>query len=131
MNSAQDEDDLIGLSHKIVRAIAGRDERALDEILADDFVHLTSGDEPAQPQDRQEFMSAITTATYEIVNIELSSLQVKFTDDIAVVVGIQNARVRLADKQMVTSAGSFTDVFLRFDGRWRLWLAHSTELRAC
>ncbi len=112
-------------------AIAGRDGKTLEAVLADDFVHLASATEPSSPQDKQAFVNAITTAPYEIVDISLSSLRVKFTDDTAVVVGIQNVQVQLADKETVTSSGSFTDVFRRVDGRWHLWLAHSTELFTC
>lgn len=66
----------------------------------------------------------------EEILIELSGLRVRFADDVAVVVGIQKANVELEDSGAVSSVGSFTDVFRRVDGRWRLWLAHSTELRA-
>ena len=125
------KDALIDLSHEIVRAIAERDENALNEILADDFVHFASGTEPSSPQNKHEFVNAIASADYEILDIALNSLRVKFDDELAVVVGIQNAGVRLANEQTVTSSGSFTDVFRRVDGNWRLWLAHSTELSAC
>jgi uncharacterized protein (TIGR02246 family) len=125
------QDALIDLSHELVRAIAGRNASALANILHDDFVHLASSDEPSSPQDKEAFINAIATAPYEIVDISLSALRVRFADDIAVVVGIQKAQVQLENQDKLTSAGSFTDVFRRVDGRWRLWLAHSTELPAC
>lgn len=125
------KDELIDLSHEIVRAIAERDETFLNGILDDDFVHLASSSEPSSPQDKRAFVKAIATAPYEIVDISVSSLRVKFTDDVAVVVGIQNADVQLDNGRAARSSGSFTDVFRRVDGRWRLWLAHSTELSAC
>lgn len=125
------KDALIDLSHEIIRAIAERDDQALNRILDDDFVHFASGSEPSSPQTKQEFVSAITRADYQIVDISLESLRVKFDGDLAVVAGIQKAEVRLADEQTLASCGSFTDVFRRVDARWRLWLAHSTELPAC
>lgn len=125
------KDELIDLSHEIVRAIAERDASVLSRILADDFVHVASTHEPSSPQDKRAFVDAITTAPYEIVDISLHSLRVQFTDDVAVVVGIQSAEVRLDNGQSASSTGSFTDVFRRVDGRWRLWLAHSTDLSAC
>jgi ketosteroid isomerase-like protein len=125
------KDELIDLSHALARAIAERDGDTLDGILHEDFVHLASGEQPSPPRDKTAFMEAIRGAGYDIVAMEVNSLRVKLAEDVAVVVGIQDARVELAGAEQVSSTSSFTDVFRRVDGRWRLWLAHSTELGAC
>lgn len=130
MTDTSESSELFALSHEIARAIAERDESKLTDILADDFVHVATNDETSTRMEKAAFLAGIVNASYEIVDIELEGLQIELDRDVAVVVGTQRARVNLEDSSTVTSIGSFTDVFRTVNGRWHLWLAHSTELSA-
>ncbi len=116
---------LLRISEEILRAIASRNSETLNAILDEDFVHLQSGGERLT---REEFVNNIVEAPYTIEEIGFESIRIEDQDNIAVAVGIQRAQVRLPNGETLVSRGSFTDVFQKKDGSWKLWLAHSTEL---
>ena len=117
--------ELVELSREIVEAIEAKNADVLGAVLDDRFVHLSSDN---QRQTKQEFVSAVTEATYRIDQISFDSLRVECLGEVGVATGIQRARGHLPDGQEFVSVGAFTDVFRQTDGGWRLWLAHSVEL---
>lgn len=117
--------DLLHVSHDLIDAFRARDRGGMERILADDFRHV---DASGTVVDRERFVRAMIEAPWQIRSIAFERIEVHQIDPIAVVTGIQVAEVALPDGTVATSRGAFTDLFTRVDGRWRLRLAHSTEL---
>ena len=118
-------EELLRISVDVLRAIASRNSAVLGTILDEGFVHLQSGGERLT---RDEFVRNIVEAPYTIEEIHFEAIRVEVQEDIAVAVGIQRAQVRMPSGETLVSRGSFTDVFQKKNGSWKLWLAHSTEL---
>lgn len=116
---------LLQLSRELIEAFRARDREAMERILADDFRHVDAG---GTEVDRERFVQAMIGAEWKILSIDFERIEVHEIDELAVVTGIQTAEVALPDGTAATSRGAFTDLFTRVDGRWRLRLAHSTEL---
>lgn len=122
---------LVEVSHTLARAIADRDAATLNQILSDDFIHIAFEEDASAPHDKKAFVDAVLGASYEITDLKVDRLQVHESDDVAVVTGAQTAAVKLPDGRRLTATSSFTDVFRSNEGRWRLWLAHSTDVSTC
>ncbi len=114
-------EELLRISEEFLRAIASRSSEALDTILDEGFIHLQSGGERLT---RDEFVSNIADAPYTVEEIDFESIRVEVQENVAVAAGIQRAQVRLPDGETLVSRGSFTDVFQKKNGSWKLWLAH-------
>ena len=106
-------------------AIAARDVAALQAELTDDFVHTSIG---GVEQDRGAFLEAIRDAPYRILELRGERLHVRAMGDIALLSGVQRARVALPDGSVVTGAGAFVDLFVSTGNGWRLRHACSVEL---
>jgi ketosteroid isomerase-like protein len=117
--------DLLRLSRDLIESFRARDRGAMERILADDFRHV---DASGTGVDRERFVRAMVESPWRIRTIGFERIEVHEIDGFAVVTGIQAAEVELPDGTVATSRGAFTDLFTRVDGRWRLRLAHSTEL---
>jgi ketosteroid isomerase-like protein len=116
---------LLDLSHDLIEAFRARDRDAMMRILADDFRHVDAG---GAEVNRERFVESMIGAAWRIRSIGFERIEVHEIDGLAVVTGIQSAGVEMPDGTVATSRGAFTDLFTRVDGRWRLRLAHSTEL---
>lgn len=120
--------DLIEISEAIASAIARGDAATLQNFLHPGFTYLDAGGK----QSREAFLQAISSATYRILSIRLENLVIEEDVDagLAIVTGVQHARVELAEGQQVDSRGAFTDVFVKQGDAWILRAATSTELPA-
>lgn len=119
------EEAFLQLSRELIEAFRARDRQALERILADDFRHV---DASRTEVGRERFVETMVGAQWRIRSIGFERIEVHEIDELAVVTGIQTAEVEMPDGTVTASRGAFTDLFTRVDGRWRLRLAHSTEL---
>ena len=110
---------------RLFLAIRTKDLASLGQELAEDFVHSAPGS-PDQPRDA--FLAAIRDMPYDIRELKGEDLRVRVLGDVALVSGIQRARVALADGTLVSAGTAFVDVFQKSGGRWRLRHAVSVEL---
>ena len=78
---------------RLFLAIRTKDIASLGQELADDFVHSAPGS-PDQPRDA--FLAAIRDMPYDIRELKGEDLRVRLLGDVALVSGIQRARVALA-----------------------------------
>jgi len=113
---------------RIFHAIQARDLAALEAELDEDFVLSPIG----QPeQDRPAFLAAIRDMPYQILEIHGEEIRVHALGEVALVTGIQRARVALPDNgAIVNAATAFVDAFVRSGAGWRLRHAVSVELPA-
>ena len=117
--------ELEQISHAILEAIRTRNRPALEAVLVTDFVQI---DERGQRLGKDAFIAAVEAGDFQIEALWFESLSIDQFDRTAVVCGVQRARVRLVDGQVVEGRTAFTDVFVRAADAWRLRLATSAEL---
>ena len=123
--SADSEAALRAAEERIFTAIRTRDVARLEAELAPDFVHSSPG---SPDQDKTAFLAAIRDLPVEILELRGEDLRVRVLESVAILSGIQKARVALADGQVVSAATAFADWFVRSDDGWRLRHAFSVEL---
>lgn len=127
MTRRVDDEDLIREAEgTIFSAIRARDTAMLEATLTEDFVHTTLGGEQ---QDRPAFLAGVREMPYRILEIAGQDLRVRVLGDVALLSGIQRARVAL-DGKTITALTAFVDVFARTTEGWRLRHAASVELPA-
>lgn len=114
---------ILRLERETMDAIRAKDAKALERILAADFVYRTPGAELG----RAEFLQNISSFPGQILSVKGSELRVNVYGEVAVLTGLQTARARLEDGTEHTSKVAFTDLFVKQGGRWRLSLAYGVE----
>jgi ketosteroid isomerase-like protein len=120
-----DVEAILAAETRIFASIRARDVAALGAELAADFVHSSLG----QPdQGRDAFLQAIRDMPYGIQEIGGEDLRVRVIGEVALLSGVQCARVELPDGSEVTAATAFVDLFTRRNGGWLLRHAVSVEL---
>ncbi|HZB46645.1 MAG TPA: nuclear transport factor 2 family protein, partial [Pyrinomonadaceae bacterium] len=109
---------------EIMDHIREKDTRALEPLLTADFVYRTPGGEVG----RADFLKGVASVPGRITSVEGEGLRVRVFGEVAVLTGVQRARVRADDGSEQEGLNAFTDVFLKRNGRWRLALAYGVEL---
>ena len=120
----QTVDALLRLESEIMGHIRAKDTRALEPLLTADFVYRTPGGEVS----RADFLKGIASVPGQITSVEGEGLRVRVYGEVAVLTGVQRARVRADGGSEQEGLSAFTDVFVKRNGRWRLALAYGVEL---
>jgi ketosteroid isomerase-like protein len=121
------EDVILQLERETMEAIRNKDAAALSRILADDFV-LRS---PAGADlNKTEFLKLAQSIPVKILSVKGENLKVNVYDQTAVLTGVQRSTTQADDGKEETSAGAFTDIFIKRQGRWLLVLAYNVDLPA-
>jgi ketosteroid isomerase-like protein len=115
---------VLRLESEIMDHIREKDTRALEPLLTADFVYRTPGGEVG----RADFLKGVASVPGRITSVEGEGLRVRVFGEVAVLTGVQRARVRADDGSEQEGLNAFTDVFLKRNGRWRLALAYGVEL---
>ncbi|HEV2883524.1 MAG TPA: nuclear transport factor 2 family protein, partial [Pyrinomonadaceae bacterium] len=116
---------IIDFEHRLFTAIRDKDDVALSGLLADDFIFRG----PGQPEmDKTEFLKSVKSFPVEILEIWSDDMKANVYGDFAVLTGVQQARTRDQGGTEQLSAGAFSDVFAKRDGRWLLVLAYNVDL---
>ena len=123
--SATDEGRVRAAEERIFAAIMARDAAALEGELAADFI-LSSPGKPEQARD--DFLQAIASMPYRILEVGGEDLRCRFLGDVAVLSGVQRARVEIAPGHVVVARTAFADLFVRAGDSWRLRHAFGVEL---
>lgn len=120
-----DDELILEIEQTIFTAIKTKDDVALAGIVADDFVFRG----PGQPEiGKQEFLQSVKSFPIEILDIWSDDMKVNVYGDFALLTGVQQAKTLDSDGKEQLSAGAFSDVFAKRDGRWVLVLAYNVEL---
>jgi ketosteroid isomerase-like protein len=111
--------------HLIVDAIRTGDIDALRRAFTEDFVHSAPG---APDQDFEAFAAALRSADHVVEHLAAREIRARVFGETALLLGIQDARVKLADGRVVTGSSAFADVFRRTPSGWRVAHAWSVEM---
>jgi ketosteroid isomerase-like protein len=121
------EDAILRLERETMEAIKNKDAATLSRILADHFV-LRS---PAGADlNKTEFLKLAQSIPVKILSVKGENLKVNVYGQTAVLTGVQRSTTLGDDGREDVSAGAFTDIFIKRQGRWLLVLAYNVDLPA-
>ena len=116
-------DELVGLSHELVRAVQEHDTGRLDSLLAEEF----SLDGAAGTLARDELLEAAAGA-YAIEEFSYLEIDPELYGNTAVVVSRYRQTAKLGDRD-ASGELRITDVWVRRDSRWQIVRRHATTER--
>jgi ketosteroid isomerase-like protein len=107
------------------QALQSRDAVLLAAVLAPEFVGRSPGE---ADQTREEFVATLTTFPVRIAEIGGEAIAVHVFGAVAILTGVQVARLELPDGKARSSRVMVSNVFCQRDLNWRLVLSHAFEL---
>jgi ketosteroid isomerase-like protein len=113
-------EELVDLSHELVRAVQAHDRARLEELLAEEFTL----DGAAGRLDREALLEAAGGA-YEIDDFSYEEISPDVYGNTAVVVSRYRQSASLEGRD-VSMGLRVTDVWVRRDGRWQIVRRHAT-----
>jgi len=111
---------LVNLENKWVDALVKSDTEALDSIFVDTYVDT---DEHSHRSDKQGVLSVLKSGELKLESIRLSDMKVYDYGDAAVVTGSASQTGNFKG-QPITGTITFTDTFIRQNGKWRAVASH-------
>jgi ketosteroid isomerase-like protein len=106
-------------------ALRAKDTALFEGVLAEDFVPRSAG----QPhQTRAEFIATLTSFPALVLSIGSDDLEVHPLGELAVVTGVQVARLRLPNGIEVTDTIAITNLFRPTANQWQMVLSHAVNL---
>ena len=121
--SAVVADELVALSHDLVRAVQEHETTRLESLLADEFTL----DGAAGALARSELLEA-SAGRYVIEDFAYEEIDPQVYGNMAVVVSRYRQRAKLDDRD-ASGELRITDVWVRRDGRWQIVRRHATTER--
>lgn len=118
-----DEALILEAEERLFAAIMMKDALALEAELTEDFVHSPIG---GAVSERKAFLEGVRTMPYRIHGLEGRDQRARVFGDMALLEGIQVARVELEDGKTVEDRTAFVDLFVRSGDSWKL--RHAVEL---
>ena len=115
---------VLALEQRFNSSLLERNEKAFDELLADDLVHI--GFE-GQIVSKIEYMSFFKTGAWRYLKYQPSKVSVKVFGDAAVVTGRVDRVIRINDRE-TSGAFAFTHVWSRDGSTWRLRTSQVTTV---
>jgi ketosteroid isomerase-like protein len=117
--------DVLHIQQQFWAALQAKDAALFEQVLAPEFLSRS----PGQPdQDQAAFIANLTGFPARVLAVGCEDLAVHFFGDVAVVTGLQTARVELPDGRVVANNIAITNVLRLTDAGWRMVLAHPVEL---
>ena len=107
------------------QALQRSDALLLATILAPEFVGRSPG---AADQTREEFITTLTTFPVRIAELSGEAIAVHVFGEVAILTGVQAARLELPNGKARSSRVMVSNVFCQRDQSWRMVLSHAFEL---
>lgn len=121
---ADDREDLLALEARWNQAIIDKDVRALDGILAPDFLYITPRGAVIR---RADLIAGVQGRRVTVDPFVTEEVEVRLYGDTAVLTGRFTQTLRLGD-QHETTTYRYTDVYVRDGAGWRAVTAHSSVI---
>jgi hypothetical protein len=116
---------LLVMEHLWNEAQVNRDARALDAMLASEFVNTEYDGEVS---DKTKFLADIKDPQFNLSSLTIQDLKVSMYADSAVVIGIYHTRGTYQSKPY-EHFGRFTDTWVFTEGRWQCVASHTSLLK--
>lgn len=107
------------------QALQSRDAALMATVLAPEFVGRSPGE---ADQTREEFVATLTGFPVRIAEIGGEAMAVHVFGAVAILTGVQVARLELPDGKARRSRVMVSNVFCQRDLNWRLVLSYAFEL---
>jgi ketosteroid isomerase-like protein len=117
------EEELLKLEREFAEAIVRNDPEAIGRLVADDWIII---DPDGGIVDRTRFFEVIKSGALTHDMMESEDLRVRVYGDSAVVTGLTRTKGKFMGEEFSTQERA-TDVFVKFEGRWRCVLTHLTR----
>jgi ketosteroid isomerase-like protein len=111
---------VIDLEEKWVAALEKSDAATLDSIFADTYVET---DGRGHRSDKQALLAVVKSGDLKVESIKLSDMQVYVYGDAAVLTGSAASAGNYKGQPFAANA-SFTETFVRQNGKWRAVASH-------
>ncbi len=129
-DAARSSDDggvLIRMEHEWNEALKARDVAWFERNLAGDVTDISSGNGALHT--KAEDIEALKADKTVYESRELSDLRARVEGGAGVVTGVNHIRGRDEQGQPFDVRLSFTDTYIRRDGRWQVWASQHTRVR--
>ena len=113
---------ILALENAWNQAEVKQDARAMDLLLADDFVYV---DEDGSSKTKGQWLAQVKSGADHYEQLSNSGMRVRLFGDVAVVTGQYHERLRVGGKVVVHS-GRFTDLWIQQAGQWKCISSQST-----
>jgi ketosteroid isomerase-like protein len=127
---AQPTDDknlLLQMEQNWNNALKSKDTSWFEENLADDLTDTSSGSGALHT--KSEDIAALKNDKTGYESMELSNLQVRIEGNAGIVTGVNHLKGRNEKGEAFDVKLSFTDTYIKRDGRWLVWASQHTRLR--
>ena len=116
---------ILQVQNQFWKALQAQDRRALEELLADDFVARSPGQVNQTPA---SFIDTLVSFPARVLSVGSDNLEVHRFGDIGVVTGVQWAQLELPNGNVIRNTIAITSILQRFGIQWRMKLSHAVEL---
>ena len=123
-NSTPTPDLVKQLEQRFTNALLKRDDTELNELLAEDLVHIAF---EGQIASKTEYMAFFKQGAWKYNKYETTNVAVKLMGDAAVVTGRVERSIVINNKE-TTGAFAFTHVWSKTGDRWRLTSSQVTTV---
>jgi ketosteroid isomerase-like protein len=113
------EQELRSANEEWGRALAQRDEAALDRVIADDFVLAY----PFEGDDKSQFIADVLAGRVNVESLESHGTTIRVAGATGIVFGTETANWNYRGRNL-TGVYRFVRVYTREDGKWRIVALH-------
>ncbi|HEX8034666.1 MAG TPA: nuclear transport factor 2 family protein [Ktedonobacterales bacterium] len=117
--------DILRMQEQFWKALQAKDAASLTALISPRFV----GRSPGEPdQTRDVFIATLVGFPVTISEIGGEAIEIHVFGEVAVLTGVQVARLQLSDGSARSSRVMLTNVFCHEDRGWQMALSHAFEL---
>ncbi len=116
---------VLRVQQRFWQALQSRDALRLASVLAPEFVGRSPGE---ADQTREEFVATLTAFPVRIAEMGGEAIAVHAFGAVAILTGVQVARLELPDGKLRSSRVMVSNVFCQRDLNWLMVLSHAFEL---
>jgi ketosteroid isomerase-like protein len=118
-------DQVLAVEAKRVRALLNADIAALDQITAQDYVHVESN---GRRRSRSEFLDGLARSEYRFESFVIDENHVRIVGPVAIVTGCYHNEIRTREGLQPAKYARHIRVYVKDGGRWRNIAHQATQV---
>jgi len=124
--STHDKDVIVQLEQAWNAALKNKDVSWFEQSLADDLSDTSSSN--GVLHSKAEDIAALKKDKTNYDSLEVSNLQVRIEGNSGIVTGVNHLQGKAENGEAFDVKLSFTDTYIKRDGRWLVWASQHTRL---